>query len=141
MDRGALDAAMALGVPHGGWCPRGRRAEDGTIPLRYRLEECRSRAYPSRTLKNVLDSDGTLILNRGTLEGGTALTHAFAAEQGKPCLVISIDDDPAAAAVLSWLSKHGIRALNVAGPRESNAPGIERAAREFLVEVLAGDAG
>ena len=65
MDRGALDAAIQLGVPHGGWCPKGRLAEDGTIPARYQLRESDSADYCVRTEQNVLEGDATLILCRG----------------------------------------------------------------------------
>src|SRR5436305_1193025 len=74
VDRAALDVALELGIPCSGWCPRGRRAEDGTIPPRYPLQETRSLAYPVRTRWNVRDSDGTLILTRGRPDRGTALT-------------------------------------------------------------------
>ena len=68
VDRGALDAAIAAGIPHGGWCPRGRLAEDGPIAAQYQLRETRSAKYYIRTRKNVLDSDATLILCRGPLD-------------------------------------------------------------------------
>jgi len=75
VDRAALDAALELGLPCGGWCPRGRRAEDGGIPDRYPLAETPTAGYPDRTARNVRDSDGTLILGRGALRGGSALTR------------------------------------------------------------------
>ncbi|PSQ85488.1 MAG: molybdenum cofactor carrier, partial [Bacteroidetes bacterium QH_2_63_10] len=81
VDRAALDAALAFNVPVGGWCPKGRRAEDGQIPDRYPLEETPSEAYEQRTAWNVRDSDGTLIITDGSLEGGTALTMTEARRQ------------------------------------------------------------
>lgn len=84
VDRGALDAAIFLGIAHGGWCPQGRLAEDGTIPPRYELTETNSSKYPIRTQQNVIDSDGTLILYAGELQGGTSLTLRFARERNKP---------------------------------------------------------
>jgi hypothetical protein len=74
VDRAALDAALALNIPCGGWCPKGRKAEDGPIPERYPLQETSSADYRVRTEKNVTDSDGTLILTRGPVTGGTAYT-------------------------------------------------------------------
>src|SRR6516162_4541079 len=74
VDRGALDAALGLGVPCGGWCPDGRRAEDGVIPARYPVTELRGAGYEERTHKNVEDSDGTLIITFGQVSGGTART-------------------------------------------------------------------
>lgn len=122
VDRGALDAAIALGLAHGGWCPRGRRAEDGVIPPQYRLQECDSPAYHIRTERNVQDSDGTLILFRGHLSRGTSLTQEFAQKHRKPCLLINLGREPSVAAARDWLTKHRIAVLNVAGPRESWAP-------------------
>src|SRR5438876_4889366 len=78
VDRAALDVALELGIPCGGWCPKGRRAEDGRIPLRYPLEETTLNIYPQRTEWNVRDSDGTLVLTTGRPEGGSALTNELA---------------------------------------------------------------
>ncbi len=83
VDRAALDAALALGVPCGGWCPRGRRAEDGEIPARYPLRETPLPTYEQRTEWNVRDADGTLVLTRGPASGGTALTLALAERLGR----------------------------------------------------------
>ncbi len=138
-DRAALDAALALGIPCGGWCPRGRRAEDGTIPARYPLRETASSGYPERTGRNVRDADATLILTRGRPRGGTALTAALASRAGKPCLVVDLNVGADAAAVRAWLEQNRVRELNVAGPRESEQPGIHDEAEEFLRRVLAGD--
>ena len=135
VDRGALDAAIALGIPHGGRCPRGRLAEDGRIPSRYRLAESHSPLYRVRTEENVLDGDATLILARGPLTGGTRLTRHLARKHGKPCLVVDLtaaDPEP----VRRWLAAQAVSKLNVAGPRESQSPGIAAAARQFLVELF-----
>src|SRR5690348_7622482 len=122
VDRGALDAAIELGIPHGGWCPRGRRSEDGRIPDHYLLAENDSRAYAARTERNVCDSDGTLIIARGDLVGGSKLTWRFAQLYRKPCLVIDVERQPALSEAQYWLVQHPIKTLNVAGPRESQAP-------------------
>jgi hypothetical protein len=137
VDRAALNAALERGVPCGGWCPRGRRAEDGPIPERYPLRETPWHGYPQRTRWNVRDSDGTLVLTAGPADRGTALTLQVAARLHKPCLVVDLNDDPAAAVVWDWARAHGIRVLNVAGPRESSAPGIQARALRFLRDVLA----
>ena len=71
VDRAGLDAAMAVGIPIGGYCPNGRLAEDGTGPNRSPLVEMHSASYTSWTEQNVIDSDGTLVLNLGKLSGGT----------------------------------------------------------------------
>ena len=136
VDRGALDAALSLGIQHGGWCPFGRLAEDGRIPARYRLQETASRDYAERTEQNVVDSDATLILCRGTLSGGTQLTHRLARRHEKPCTIVNLAEDPPVDPVLEWLAGHHIRVLNVAGPRESTNPGIRDAAHDFLTRLL-----
>ena len=136
MDRAALDCAIALDIPHGGWCPAGRSAEDGIIPGRYRLVETDSPEYVDRTRKNVEDSDGTLILNRNQLEGGTAATLGFARSCGRPALVVDLDDPPAMDDIRDWLVANNIKQCNVAGPRESKIPGIYRQAYSYLMELL-----
>ena len=136
VDRGALDAAIALGMVHGGWCPRGRLAEDGRIPDRYALEETDSPEYPVRTEQNVLDSDATLILCRGLPTGGTELTLRLAAQHGKPHLVVDLNDPPTPGEVRQWLQTHRGAVLNVAGPRESQSPGIAAAAEAFVRRVV-----
>jgi hypothetical protein len=135
VDRGALDAAMALGIPHGGWCPKGRLAEDGSIPADYQLTETDSPVYAVRTERNVLDSDATLILCRGRPSGGTDLTLRLARRHGKPHLVVDLNE-PALAKVRLWLAKNKPATLNVAGPRESQAPGIAAQATDLLVRLF-----
>jgi hypothetical protein len=136
VDRAALDVALAREMPCGGWCPKGRRAEDGAIDARYPLAETPSEQYPQRTEWNVRDADGTLILSRGRLTGGSALTRTLARRLGKPCLVVNLAGRPSARAVQGWLARHQVRELNVAGPRESQQPGIAAQAAQFLQEVL-----
>lgn len=131
-DRAALDAAMALGIPCGGWCPRGRLAEDGTIDPRYPLTECDSPDPDTRTRLNVRDSDATLILARGELSGGTELTREVALGLGRPVLVADPSAPESVGSVMDWMAKHLPGTLNVAGPRESKQPGSYLGARRFL---------
>ena len=138
VDRGALDAALRLGISHGGSCPRGRLAEDGRIPDRYQLCETDSSDYTVRTELNVHDSDATLILCRGRPTGGTELTLRLAEQHGRPNLVIDLDRAPDPDEVRRWLVDHRVETLNVAGPRESQSPGIGTLARDYLIRVLRG---
>ena len=144
VDRAALDAAQAHGLPVGGWCPHGRRAEDGAVPDRYPLTETPAEAYEQRTAWNVRDSDGTLIITTGVLEGGTALTLDEARRQGRAVLHVRTDDPVPVAMIRAWGEEHDVRVLNVAGPRASEAAGIYEAARRildlFLREVDAAEA-
>lgn len=139
VDRAALDVAMGIGIPHGGWCPRGRLAEDGRIPDRYLLEETEAADYPTRTEKNVVDSDGTLILCRGEPTGGTDFTRRVAERRRKPLWIVDLDvlGDPDA--IRRWIREQGIAVLNVAGPRESQSPGIGEAAYQFLRRLFESD--
>jgi hypothetical protein len=136
VDRAALDAAIELGIPHGGWCPRGRTAEDGRIPDRYQLRETDSSDYAFRTEQNVLDSDATLILYRGRISGGTELTLRLARQNARPHQVVDLESPSPPAEVRRWLEEHAVETLNVAGPRESQSPGIAVMAREYLQSVL-----
>jgi hypothetical protein len=135
VDRAALDVACVLGLDVGGWCSRGRRAEDRIIPDRYPLTETPEPDYETRTRRNVEDSDGTLILNLGTLDGGTALTASHARQIGKPCLIVALEAGIEPAAFRAWLDRNQIAVLNVAGPRERQRPGVYAAAIHCL-EVL-----
>jgi hypothetical protein len=141
VDRAALDVALALRIPAAGWCPLGRRAEDGRIPRRYPLAETPSAAYAQRTEWNVRDSDGTLILNRGLLDGGTLFTLQMAERHGRPCLVLALEARVTPSRVRTWILRNRIRTLNIAGPRESKRPGIYREARALLGRLLARKGG
>jgi hypothetical protein len=137
-DRAALDFAIKNGYTHGGWAPRGREAEEGPIPLRYQLNELTDGGYRQRTRRNVQDSDGTLIVNLGELEGGSLATQVFAEQWGKPHLLVPLDagvTDEMGGNTLAWLLDHAIGTLNVAGPRESKRPGIYNQTVRFLTAI------
>jgi hypothetical protein len=136
VDRGALDAALALGLSVGGWCPQGRRAEDGEIPARYPLVETSSTAYPVRTRMNVHDSDATLILTLGALDSGSKLTADIARREGKPFLVVQLDAADALEKARAWLAQVKPQVLNVAGPRASKQPGVYGRTFAFLSRLL-----
>jgi len=135
VDRAALDFAIETGISHGGWCPRGRLAEDGAIGSAYELKETPDADYPQRTEWNVRDSDGTVIFTAASeLTGGSALTRDLAIELGKPWLHLSKqrDADSAATKLREFVQHHKIKTLNVAGPRLSTEP----AARAFVFQIL-----
>lgn len=137
VDRAALDVALRLGIPCGGWCPRGRRAEDGRIPDRYPLHETPSADYAQRTEWNVRDSDATLILFRGRLTGGSALTSRLAEKYRRPCLEVDLASPSEARAIRAWLRGNGVRVVNVAGPRATLDQDLTAPAGRLLAEVLA----
>ena len=147
VDRGGLQAAMDLGLVWGGWAPKGWRSEDGTIPPLYRanMQEHASANYLGRTRRNVVDSHATLIVtNTYPLSGGTLKTRFFCEESLRSHFVVSLGETDAVEKVQRWLAQffaieHPVPfVLNVAGPRESKASGIEKSTRKFLVDVLQG---
>jgi hypothetical protein len=139
VDRGALDAALDLGVECGGWCPAGRLAEDGTIPEQYPVVELANAGYAERTVQNVTDSDGTLIISKGEPVGGTRETVEHCVETNKPYLIIDCKEMPipdAKEEALKFLQSQHIRRLNVAGPRASQWPQGQEIARQIVAAIL-----
>lgn len=145
-DRGGLDAAIELGIEHGGTCPKGRTAEDGIVPLRYKLVECERAGYPPRTHANVRDSDATVLFTVGaTPSTGTRLTIRFCTEMERQMKHINLEvgREEALNQLREWLDDcesfgRPVRTLNVAGTRESKSPGIQRMVQEVLVTALSG---
>ncbi|MDF1592013.1 MAG: putative molybdenum carrier protein [Desulfobacterales bacterium] len=138
-DRAALDAAIEIDIPHGGWVPKGRLAEDGAVPLLYHLSEMPTDSYAVRTEQNVVDSDGTLILSHGPLSGGSALTQDLAEKHERFCLHIDLNRIPtfkAAAMIAAWIALHHIKTLNVAGPRASSDPDIYQKIKSILIAAF-----
>ena len=123
VDRAALDVALDLNIPCSGWCPKGRRAEDGPIPNKYPVQETEARNYTKRTKLNVQDSDGTLIINRGELDGGTAHTAR-------------LEENPDPTKFTHWLTQNDIKILNIAAPREDKRPGIYKQTFLLLMSFL-----
>ena len=148
-DRGGLDAAIECGVPHGGWCPKGRKAEDGPIPDRYQLTETASGNYLVRTEQNVIDSHATVIFTDGPATGGSKKTIVFAKKHSRPWLHVDVsqnDDEAVARGVLNWIKGGGVLipemavppnpVLNVAGSRESKSPGLQKRVCSIMKLVL-----
>ena len=134
-DQAALDIAIKLDIPHGGWVPKGRLTEDGPLPDKYRMQEMSTPSYPERTEKNVTDSDGTLIFSHGELSGGSRLTQELAGKHGRPCLHINLNTISAfhaAYKIKSWVIENHIEVLNVAGSRLSSDPNIYQAVVDIL---------
>jgi hypothetical protein len=121
-DRAALEVALKFKIPHGGWLPKGRKAEDGPLAVIYRLKEMPTASYPERTEQNVIDSDGTLIIARGKLTGGTDYTRQMTLKHKKQLLGIDLNltgHFDAASLIVSWIKLQRVQVLNVAGPRAS----------------------
>ena len=125
-DRAALDWAIFRDIPHGGWCPKGRKAEDGKIPPQYQLTETPSASYLQRTEWNVRDSDGTVIFTvAAELAGGSKRTADFATKHGKPWLHLypGASYEPERV-LLDFINEHKIAVVNVAGSRGSKEPEV-----------------
>jgi len=138
-DRAALDFAINNDIPHGGWVPKGRKAEDGMVPAKYQVKEAPTSEYSRRTELNVIDSDGTLILSHGELAGGSALTQKLAEKHQKPCLHINLNKKPefqATVDITHWISANKIEVLNVAGSRASHDSKIYASTLSILETVL-----
>src|SRR5258708_4853291 len=139
VDRASLDAALALGFPCGGSCPAGRIDESGTIPEHYPLKELKKGGYQHRTIRNIEDSDGTLIIYFTGLEGGTEETAYRSIKLGKAYKLIDGDEIPVSRAIelaATFVSGHAIRTLNVAGPRASKSPHAYQYAFDLVSGLL-----
>ncbi|MGD9947100.1 MAG: putative molybdenum carrier protein [Desulfobulbus sp.] len=137
-DQAALDAAIALNIPHGGWIPKGRKTEAGPLPPCYQLKEHRSPRYRDRTESNILTADATLICSFGPLSGGSALTEALAIRHNRPCFHVDFEHTPPLNSVPwveAWLANIQPQTLNVAGPRASNEPRIYQAVYDLLTAI------
>lgn len=145
-DRGGLDAAIELGIEHGGFCNRGRKAEDGRIPSKYLLTEIPSSNYKVRTLRNLLHAHGTLLFIEGDLsaESGSRLTFIECRKNNKPCRLINFSVETYDSALMAVREFLGMVAwedidpviLNVAGNRESISPGMQDRVRALLIDAL-----
>ena len=138
-DRAALDVAIINGLPHGGWVPKGRKAEDGEVPEKYQVIELSSGDYKCRTEMNVRDSDGTLIITHGKLTGGSALTRKYAQKHNKPCLHIDaqeVSEASAAVKIYQWIGSHQVGIFNCAGSRATKDPKIYDAVFSILDTVV-----
>ncbi|OQC05606.1 MAG: putative molybdenum carrier [Candidatus Hydrogenedentes bacterium ADurb.Bin101] len=152
-DRGGFEAALRGGVLHGGWCPKGRKAEDGRIPACYTLRETDTETYPQRTERNIVDSDATLVFTRGAPAGGSLLTLELARRYGKPWYAVDLtrgSREEHVAGIFAWLRGKAADddgtswgqpqdncVLNVAGSRESENPGIESTVTALMCALIA----
>lgn len=138
-DQAALDVAIKLGIPHGGWIPKGRITETGVLDNKYKLKEMETTSYNKRTEQNVIDSDGTLIISYGKLTGGSDFTREMALLHHRPWLHIDLNKTgafQAAGKIKSWITENEIEVLNVAGPRASKDPGIYQATVDIIETVF-----
>jgi len=132
VDRAALDFALENGIPCGGFCPKGRKAEDGRIDNRYPLTETNSDNYSERTIQNVQQSEGIVIFFDNHIDPGTQFTIDACRKLCKSCLLMNVATPRDKEIFLEWLRKNNISRLNIAGPRESFSPGIYKKVRKVL---------
>jgi hypothetical protein len=132
-DRAALDWALAHNLSSGGWCPKGRKAEDGPIDQKYPLKETPSASYIQTTEWNVRDSDATILFSiEPTLTGGSLKTMEFARKRKKPRLHLHPGIADPEGKLRAFLQENSVKILNVAGPRASKEPEVV----QFVTLVL-----
>jgi predicted Rossmann-fold nucleotide-binding protein len=138
VDRAALDFALENKIDCFGWCPKGRKAEDGVIPLSYPLKETDTTDYETRTLKNVDESEGLLVFIDGGTDKGTVLAIDHAEKQNKPIYIIhlSMNVEDQETGIISLLENQKVTVVNIVGPHESSNPGIYKKTKKFLEELL-----
>jgi len=138
-DRAPLDVAIELGIPHGGWLPKGRKTEAGRLPAKYQLSEMPTDSYQQRTEQNIIDSDGTLIISRGELSGGSEYTRQMAEKHGKPWIHVDasrMSIDAAVQLVRARINGSQVKVLNVAGPRGTKDPKIYVTTKRLLTVLI-----
>jgi hypothetical protein len=137
-DIAGVDAAIECGVTYGGWLPKGRKCEDGTVAITYtEFKDLARGGYPKRTEQNVIDSDGTVIFSYGKLSTGSALTTRLCKQHSKPCLYVDLEIDTDHARLLQdWITEWDIKVLNVAGSRASKHVGIYDRVKTIMRKVL-----
>lgn len=134
-DRAALDVAIKLNIKHGGWIPKGRKTEAGPLPEKYHLIEMPTDDYRERTQKNIIESQGTVIISRAELTGGSKLTQSYAKVIGRPYCSLNLtytEEYEASEILKSFILENGIEVLNVAGPRLSQQPWIYQDVKTVL---------
>ncbi len=136
VDRAALDFALGHGINCGGWCPKGRLAEDGPILLRYPLDETKSSSYKVRTEKNISESNATIIIYDNKFDAGTGLTLNLCKKLGKPYLIFKLTEVYDNYSFANWMKTNNIQILNIAGPREGSALGIYKKTLLFLEKIF-----
>lgn len=132
VDRAALDFSIQHHIKCGGWCPKNRWAEDGKIDLKYPLTETAEKEPVYRTIKNIQMADGTLLIYKGTLDSGCIQTLYHAKKMDLPILCIDLSQKHSTNSIEKWIRSNKIITLNIAGPRESNSPGIYQQSLMFL---------
>jgi len=139
-DQAALDVALELDMPHGGWIEKGRKTENGILPEKYKLKEMATSDYYKPAEQTVVDSDGILIISHGKLKNGSAITLKLAKKHHRPWLHIDLNAMNAFKAtktVNSWIVQYNVKVLNVAGPQASKDPDIYKATKKILRSVIA----
>ena len=126
-DQAALDVAIKLGIPHGGWIQKGRKTQRGILPEKYQLKEMPVAGFKKRIEQNIIDSDGTVIISHGNLTGGSDYGQEMAKKHNRPCLHVDLNKTPVSIApskINTWIIENKIKVLNVTGSRTSEDPKI-----------------
>jgi hypothetical protein len=138
-DQAALDVAIRYGIPHGGWIQKGRKTQNGILPLKYRLKEMSTASFKDRIEQNVIDSHGSVIVTHGALTGGADYCRKMAQKHGRPCLHIdlnTISEFTAAARLNAWIKENNIEILNVNGSRSSEDSSIYKDTMDIIESAV-----
>ena len=139
MERAALDVAIKVDIPHGGWTPKGRKTQDSVLSEKYRLKEMLDSGNLEHIEKNIQASDGTLIISKGPLAGEAALTQKMAERLSRPCLHVELNisnDFAIAQSISAWITENRIEILNIAGQGLNNDPILYNATAKIFETVL-----
>ncbi len=139
VERAALDVAIATEIDCGGWCAKGRMAEDGPLDAKYPVVETNTMSATKSSEANIRDSDGTLLLVWGKMAGPTLKTAAIAARLNKSLFIANMSENPSVGEIEAWATKSKIKVLNVAGQKASEVPDAYNKAFKFLKVVLVGE--
>jgi hypothetical protein len=138
-DQAALDSAIQLDMPHGGWVPKGRITQEGSLPDKYKLQEIPDDSYPSHTEQNVIDSDGTVIITHGKLYDGSDYAREMSVKHGRPWIKIDLDITApldAALKISNWIIENSIAILNITGSSADKDPKIYEKTRDIIDGVI-----
>ncbi len=138
-DQAALDVAIKMGIPHGGWIQKGRKTQRGILPEKYQLKEMPVAGYKERIEQNIIDSDGTVIISHGNLTGGSDYGQEMAKKHQRPCLHIDLNETPLSIApseINTWIIENNIEVLNVTGSRTSEDPKIYKDTMNIIEETI-----
>ncbi len=139
VEQAALDVAIKVDIPHSGWIPNGHKDEDRSLLEKYKLKEIPASSDFEHTEKNILDSEGTLVISRGKLSGEASLLQNMTDKRNRPFLHIDLDsasDFFVSQTISAWITENRIKILHVAGPGVSKDSELYSATSKIFETVF-----